>query len=227
MAGHIRFGMATTWLLLLTLGCAAGAGAAEPVRGASNDARKQALANLSHPEVAVRRQAILQLGKLGTAADDTVLLVALRDPDPDSAQLAEAAIWQVWGRSGDKTVDAILNEGAKALSEGRLATSVELFSEAIKRKPAFAEAWNKRATAYFVMGDYQRSLKDCDQVMKRNPRHFGALAGYGQIYLRLDQPKKALGYFEQALDINPNMNGVSELIERIQEQLETEGGQTI
>lgn len=226
MTRFVRPGLATAWFALLVLGFVVGAGAAEPARRAS-DARKQALANLSHPEVAVRRQAIVRLGTVGTIADDAVLLAALRDPDPESAQLAEAAIWQVWSRSGDKAVDGILNEGAKALNQGRLATSVGLFSEAIKRKPAFAEAWNKRATAYFIMGDYQRSLKDCDQVLKRNPRHFGALAGYGQIYLRLDQPRKALKYLEEAFNINPNMDSVSQLIEQIQEQLETDGAQTI
>ena len=77
------------------------------------------------------------------------------------------------------------------------------------------------------MGDYQRSLKDCDQVIKRNPKHFGALAGYGQIYLRLDEPKKALKYLEQALEINPNMDQVSQLIEQIQGQLEERRGQSI
>ena len=175
----------------------------------------------------LRRQAIVKLGKVGQPADEALLLAALRDPDPESARLAEVAVWEVWGRSGDKQVDAILRQGAYALSQGRLATSVEFFSEAIKRKPAFTEAWNKRATAYFIMGDYQRSLKDCDQVIKRNPKHFGALAGYGQIYLRLDEPKKALKYLEQALEINPNMNQVSQLIEQIQNQLEERRGQTI
>ena len=212
------------WCVALMLAGAFSASAVELVKGTE---RQQALANLSHVEMDLRRQAIVKLGKVGQPADEALLLAALRDPDPESARLAEAALWEVWGRSGDKQVDAILRQGAYALSQGRLATSVEFFSEAIKRKPAFAEAWNKRATAYFIMGDYQRSLKDCDQVIKRNPKHFGALAGYGQIYLRLDEPKKALKYLEQALEINPNMDQVSQLIEQIQGQLEERRGQSI
>ena len=212
------------WCVALMLAGAFSASAVELVKGTE---RQQALANLSHVEVDVRRQAIIKLGKLGQPVDAALLLAALRDPDPESARLAEVAVWEVWGRSGDKQVDAILRQGAYTLSQGRLATSVEFFSEAIKRRPAFAEAWNKRATAYFIMGDYQRSLKDCDQVIKRNPKHFGALAGYGQIYLRLDEPKKALKYLEQALEINPNMDQVSQLIEQIQGQLEERRGQSI
>ena len=216
--------LSARWCVALMLAGAFSASAVELVKGTE---RQQALANLNHVEVDLRRQAIVKLGKVGQPADEALLLAALRDPDPESARLAEVAVWEVWGRSGDKQVDAILRQGAYALSQGRLATSVEFFSEAIKRRPAFAEAWNKRATAYFIMGDYQRSLKDCDQVIKRNPKHFGALAGYGQIYLRLDEPKKALKYLEQALEINPNMNQVSQLIEQIQNQLEERRGQSI
>ena len=212
------------WCVALMLAGAFSASAVELVKGTQ---RQQALANLSHVELDMRRQALVKLGKVGQPADAALLLAALRDPDPESARLAEVAVWEVWGRSGDKQVDAILQQGTYALSQGRLATSVELFSQAIKRKPAFAEAWNKRATAYFIMGDYQRSLKDCDQVIKRNPKHFGALAGYGQIYLRLDEPKKALKYLEQALEINPNMDQVSQLIEQIQNQLDERRGQSI
>jgi tetratricopeptide (TPR) repeat protein len=71
------------------------------------------------------------------------------------------------------------------------------------------------------MGEHEKSLKDCDEVMKRNPAHFGALAGYGQIYLQLDQPERALAYFRRALQVNPNMHGVQQIIPQL-EQLLTE-----
>jgi tetratricopeptide (TPR) repeat protein len=107
------------------------------------------------------------------------------------------------------------------MSRGDQPGAVETFSRIIQRKPDFAEAWNKRATAYFLMGENEKSLRDCDEVMKRNPAHFGALAGYGQIYLRLDQPERALTYFRRALRINPNMRGIEQVIPEI-EQLLTE-----
>ncbi len=58
------------------------------------------------------------------------------------------------------------------------------------------------------MGEYEKSLRDCDEVMKRNPNHFGALSGYGQIYLQLDKPELALDYFQRALKVNPNLRSV-------------------
>jgi tetratricopeptide (TPR) repeat protein len=65
------------------------------------------------------------------------------------------------------------------------------------------------------MGEYQKSLADCDEVMKRNPYHFGALSGYGMIYLQLDQPAKALDYFQRALKVNPNLDSINETVEML------------
>ena len=105
------------------------------------------------------------------------------------------------------------------MGRGDGAAAVETFTKVIERKPEFAEAWNKRATVYFLIGEHEKSLKDCDEVMKRNPAHFGALAGYGQIYLRLDQPERALDYFRRALRVNPNLRGVAEMIPRLEQLL--------
>ena len=187
-------------------------------------ARQEALANLSNPDLGMRRQAVARLALVGQQNDTPVLLNELLDPDLATAKLAEAVLWHLWSHSGDEAVDAILSQGVDAMNQGMLAASVEFFDEAIKRKPAFAEAWNKRATAYYLMGEYKKSLDDCDQVLKRNPNHFGALAGYGQIYLQLAEPRKAVAYFERALAINPNMDQVAELVERIHNKL---GDQTI
>jgi tetratricopeptide (TPR) repeat protein len=101
------------------------------------------------------------------------------------------------------------------MTEGRWPDAIAVFTRIIQRDPSFAEGWNKRATVYFLMGAYQKSLADCDEVMKRNPQHFGALSGYGMIYLQLDQPAKALDYFERALAVNPNMDGVSNTVDML------------
>jgi tetratricopeptide (TPR) repeat protein len=89
----------------------------------------------------------------------------------------------------------------------------------IKRKPAFAEGWNKRATVLFLARDYKHSLADCDQVIKRKPNHFGALARYEQIYFRLEQYDKAIGHWKRALEVNPNMTGVEDGIEAAEKLL--------
>ncbi len=181
--------------------------------------REQALADLRKPDVEARRQATAWLGELGTMADASVLLAALRDPDDVVRALAEHSVWQVWSRSGDPEVDALFQIGVEQMQRGAGAAAVETFGQIISRKPDFAEGWNKRATVYFLMGEYARSLKDCDEVIKRNPSHFGALAGYGQIYLRLGQPERALDYFQRALTVNPNLAGVEAAIEALKQTL--------
>jgi tetratricopeptide (TPR) repeat protein len=124
-------------------------------------------------------------------------------------------MWEVWSRSGDAAVDRLLATGVEQMSarEGELA--VQTFTEVIQRQPDFAEGWNKRATVYYLMGEYQKSLADCDEVMKRNPYHFGALSGYGMIYLQLDQPAKALDYFQRALKVNPNLDSINQTVEML------------
>ena len=181
--------------------------------------REQALADLRKPDVEARRQATAWLGELGTMADASVLLAALRDPDDVVRALAEHSVWQVWSRSGDPEVDALFQIGVEQMQRGAGAAAVETFGQIISRKPDFAEGWNKRATVYFLMGEYAKSLKDCDEVIKRNPSHFGALAGYGQIYLRLGQPERALDYFQRALTVNPNLAGVEAAIEALKQTL--------
>lgn len=183
--------------------------------------REQALAEIKSEDIELRRRAAAWLGELGVPADAPTLLAALADPDEVVRVLAESSVWQVWTRSGDKDVDGLMELGIEQMNRGDGPAAVETFSKIIQRKPDFAEAWNKRATVYFLMGENEKSLHDCDEVIKRNPAHFGALAGYGQIYLRLDQPERALGYFRQALRINPNMRGVEQVIPEI-EQLLTE-----
>ena len=73
----------------------------------------------------------------------------------------------------------------------------------------------KRATVYFVLGEYVKSLADCDEVMARNPYHWGALSGYGMIYAEMDQPSRAVEYFEKALAVNPNLTSVQQAIETL------------
>lgn len=187
------------------------------------ETREDALHALASPEAAQRRDATNVLARLGSQADAEPLLEALRDDDTDVRSEAETALWKLWGRSGDTSVDALLQSGIHYMNEGRMAQALEIFTRIIERKPDFAEAWNKRATAYYLTGDLDLSSKDCDEVLKRNPHHFGALSGYGLIYLRRGELESALDYFERALEINPNMNSVEESIELIRYQLRREG----
>jgi tetratricopeptide (TPR) repeat protein len=173
-------------------------------------------------DAGARRHAVESLAETGTMEDVPALAAALRDDDPMVRALAESALWSVWSRSGDPDVDRTFAEGVAQMN-GDLGRAIETFSRIIERMPAFAEAWNKRATAYYLTGQYQESLADCAEVMRRNPHHFGALSGYGLIYLRLDRPARALHYFEQALAVNPNLSDVRRMVERLRDLLRARG----
>ena len=190
-------------LTLLLLGAPAAAGP-----------REDALAALANPsDVEARRGAAKTLAEAGTMADAPALLGALRDADPRVRELAERALWEIWSRSGNDEVDHLLRAGVVEMQHGQLEASIDTFTEVIRRQPDFAEGWNKRATVYYLIGEYRKSAADCDEVLKRNPSHFGALSGYGMIWLRLDEPARALERFEQALAVNPNLESVRETID--------------
>jgi len=180
----------------------------------AESARERALADLGRADdVAARRAAVRQLADSAVMADLPVLVRALRDPDPVVRGFVESAIWSVWSRSGDETVDRLFAAGVEQMGQRQLEAAAETFSRIIQRRPEFAEGWNKRATVYFLLGDYGRSLADCDEVMARNPYHWGALSGYGMIYMQLDQPARAIDYLEKALAVNPNLDQVAQTIE--------------
>ncbi len=162
-----------------------------------------------------RRLGAQALGETGLMSDLPQLAAALRDSDEVVRENAESSMWQVWSRSGDPTIDRLFATGLEQMNARQGEQAVETFSEIIRRKPEFAEGWNKRATVYYLLGEYQKSLADCDEVMKRNPYHFGALSGYGMIYMQLDQPAIALEYFERALRVNPNLESTRQTIEML------------
>jgi len=181
--------------------------------------RNAALQALGQGDPEARRQAVTALGAMGTFDDVPKLAAALRDSDPLVRRLTERALWEVWSRSGDRDIDRLFAVGVEQMNDQQGAAAVQTFSEIIRRKPEFAEGWNKRATVYYVLGEYAKSLADCDEVMKRNPYHFGALSGYGMIYMELNEPARALTYFERALAVNPNLESVAEAVQMLRRLL--------
>ncbi|HTP60761.1 MAG TPA: tetratricopeptide repeat protein [Burkholderiales bacterium] len=171
--------------------------------------------------------AVFWVASYGTMADQPLLLKRLRDEDEDVRGYAEQGLWLLWMRSGDAAIDRALAEGTAQMQAGNIPEAIAIFSGIIRRKPAFAEGWNKRATAWFMAGDYRRSLADCDEVIRRNPNHFGALSGYGQIYFRLEQYAKAIEYWRRALKVNPNMEGVEQNIESAEQLLKEQRARSI
>ena len=190
-----------------------------PTAQAGELSREQAVKRLSHVTAQARREATARLGEVGIMADVPALLKALRDSDEDTRQRAEQAIWRIWARSGNQEVDALYETGIEQMNAGSLQQAIVTFTRIIELKPDFAEGWNKRATLYFLVGDLHKSLADCDEVMKRNPYHFGALSGYALIYTRLEYYDRALEYSRRALEVNPNLDGVRQNIDLLERLL--------
>jgi len=201
-------------LLAIVLACPNPAPPAAADAAASS--RAQALAALKKSDPQERRRGAVGLAAVGRMDDVPALIAALRDADGLVRAIAEEALWAVWSRSGDPRIDDLFKRGVSEMNGERFGEAITTFTQVIELRPDFAEGWNKRATVYFLAGEYRRSLEDCDEVIKRNPQHFGALSGYGQIYLRLDQPEKALEYFRRALEVNPNLDGVQAAIENLE-----------
>ena len=213
----LRLGLAALVAALVAL-AAVGAQAAPPTRA-------EALRALELPDAAARRGAIERLAEVGRMDDVDRLLARLDDADPTVRELAAAATWQIWSRSGDPAVDKLFARGMAQMEAAALEDALATFSAIVKKKPAFAEGWNKRATILFLLGRFEESLKDCDQVLKRNPKHFGALSGAGQIHLQLGNAERALDYFRRALAVNPNLRGAAEIVPVLEEMLRQEGPQ--
>ena len=182
--------------------------------------RAQALAALAQADVPTRLAGVERLGRIGLESDAPRVLERLGDVDPGIREATAAAVWQIWGRSGDPKIDRLFSRGVEQMQASALDDALATFNEIVRRRPAFAEGWNKRATIYFLLGQHEKSLRDCDEVFKRNPRHFGALSGAGQIHLQRGDMRRALDFLRRAVEVNPNLEGPAELIPLIEQRLQ-------
>lgn len=214
----IPFALFPAWLraglAALAIGIPLAAPAQQPL------AEPQALEGLVDADPARRLAAMLRLAEIGTAAHADAVLPLLADARPALRQVALALVWQLWSRSGDPAIDSQYEQGMALMRVGDLPRAVQVFSDIIAQRPAFAEAWNKRATLYFMMGRYDLSMQDCDAVLARIPQHFGALSGYAQMLAERDQPERALEYLERARRIHPDMAGAETTVRELRRRIE-------
>jgi tetratricopeptide (TPR) repeat protein len=210
-------------MLLLAMALTA---AAAPAFPQAPQTREQALAALKHADAATRAEAVVWIANRGAMSDAPLLHERLRDESPFVRAYAERGLWLLWARSGDAATDELMARGTEEMQSGQHAKAVETFTSVIKAKPDFAEAWNRRATVHYLAGDFERSIADCGEVLKRNPRHFGALSGMGQIFFQLQDYDQALVWYRRALEVNPNMTGVELSIKGIEELLRDKRGRS-
>jgi tetratricopeptide (TPR) repeat protein len=181
--------------------------------------RAEALGALASADAATRAEAVVWLANRGGMEDAPLLHERLRDESSFVRGFAEQGLWLLWSRSGNAEIDRLMALGSQAMQAGRHSEAIGVFSRIIETKPEFAEGWNRRATVYYLAGQYDKSIADCHEVLKRNPRHFGALSGMGQIHVQLEDYENALRWYRRALEVNPNMLGVEMNIRLLEEKL--------
>jgi tetratricopeptide (TPR) repeat protein len=141
-------------------------------------------------------------------------------PDEDSAKHVEARIWALWNQTSSDTTALLMQRANAAMEAKQMDVALKLLDAVIKLRPDYVEGWNRRATLYYLQNDYTHSLEDIEQVLIREPRHFGALAGLGMIMQELGDDKRALDAFRKALDVNPHLDKVPELVKTLTEKVE-------
>ena len=143
------------------------------------------------------------------------LLIELKSPSNRAHSEVEKEIWAEWSRSGDQNLDMLLIRGRFFMQSGRLEEAIVVFSQIISIEPLFAEAWNARATTFYMKGDFKNSISDIDKVLLLNAQHFGALSGQARIFIRLQEYEKAISSLQTALNFYPLFKS-GELISEIE-----------
>jgi tetratricopeptide (TPR) repeat protein len=146
---------------------------------------------------------------------DTLFAKLQTATDPMAIQSLESAIWEQWIMVPDSGQRALMMQGIAEMQQRQLKASVETFTRLIEIAPDVSEAWNKRATAHWLLGNFPASLADICETIKREPRHFGAYSGLGMIRAEMGEYGRAVAAFELARKYNPHINGIDAEIERM------------
>ena len=141
----------------------------------------------------------------------------------ENSKKIEDKIWDLWTTHPTKNnLTKLLADGSSAMMDNKLDAAYDKFSEVIKLDPNWAEAWNKRATVFYLMGKYQDSQNDIDKVLKLEKRHFGALSGQGLVQIKLKNYEKALKSYEKVKEIYPSMRSPQIMIPQIKELIKNQ-----
>ena len=133
------------------------------------------------------------------------------------AFMVEQEIWALWStHPTDEKLTTRLEEGSQFVRDQNYLKARDVFTEVINLDQNWAEAWNKRATVFYLLGNFEDSQKDIDKVLELESRHFGALAGQGLVNIQLKNYEKAISSYEKALKIYPSMKSPRIMIEEIE-----------
>ena len=142
----------------------------------------------------------------------------LKTDNPVLTFEVEQKIWKIWSTHPKRNeLTLMLSEGSTLVKNDKLNEAVNIFTKVIELDPNWAEAWNKRATVLYLLGEFQKSQNDIDNVLKLEERHFGALAGQGLVNIQLKNYDKAIMSYEKAQKIYPTMKSPKIMIKEIKE----------
>jgi len=141
-------------------------------------------------------------------------------PDADSAKQVENRIWALWLASGSDTANLLMSRVRTAVDANDLDLAIKLLDALVQVKPDYVEAWNRRATIHYMRKEFGQSVQDIQQVLRLEPRHFGALSGLGMILEEVGDDKHALAAFRRALEINPHLQRVPDQVKSLSEKVE-------
>jgi tetratricopeptide (TPR) repeat protein len=136
---------------------------------------------------------------------------------PGEIKRLDRLIWGFWSSAGTREAVAALNRAHACLATENFRSALGALDDAIAADFAFAEAWNRRATVYFLLGEHDRAMADIERVLIFEPRHYGALSGLGQLLAKEARPDAALLAFEAALRINPHLTCIRRAVQRLRE----------
>jgi tetratricopeptide (TPR) repeat protein len=184
----------------------------------ANWSTDQVLSLLDCAECDARKIAALSIGLIGESCCLPRLSRKLHDHDPMVVQMAEHAMWQIWFRSGPPHANQELARGAAALNLQDIDKALTHLDKAIRIAPDFAEAYNQRAIAHYLAERFDDSIADCRHTVQLMPVHFGAYAGKGHSHLAKGELSDALEAYEKALQINPHLECIRELVHELRER---------
>ena len=145
----------------------------------------------------------------------------LKIKDKNLSFEVEQQIWKIWStHPNNNRLTSMLAAGSNFMKNNEYSKAVEIFTKVIDLDPTWAEAWNKRATVLYIIGEFEKSQNNLDQVLKLEKRHFGALAGQGLVNIELENYEKALESYKEAMRIYPSMNSPKIMIKQIKELIQ-------
>jgi tetratricopeptide (TPR) repeat protein len=151
---------------------------------------------------------------------DTLFSALKIAPDEASSKAIEDRIWALWIASDSNTCNLLMSRVKSATDDKDFDLAIKLLDAVIALKPAYVEAWNRRATAYYLKQDYAHALADISEVLAREPRHFGALSGLGLMLQEIGDDKHALEAYRKALAIDPHLENIPDVVKTLIDKVE-------